>query len=183
MPSVLLTAYADTDVAITAINEIGLELLPAQAVGSPGERLYPVIDDLLDDWRTPTRRDSEVRVVGDRGLSAATRCKTFLAGNHVPYAWSTSSAIPKVSPGRLGRRQRADAPPCSSRNRSPLRRPNARTRGDVGLRTQAHSPSTTWCIVGGGPAGLATPSTRRPRGCAPCSSSSQAPGGQAGQSA
>jgi len=64
---VLLTAYADTDAAIKAINDIGLDHYLMKPWDPPDERLYPVIDDLLSDWRLAHRGDHEaVRVIGDR---------------------------------------------------------------------------------------------------------------------
>ena len=85
---VLLTAYADTDVAIRAINDIGLDYYLLKPWDPPAERLYPVIDDLLDDWREGHRDDSGgVRVVGHRWSERSHEIKTFLARNHVPYRW------------------------------------------------------------------------------------------------
>src|SRR5512139_1998284 len=84
----LLTAYADTDVAIKAINDIGLDYYMLKPWDPPEEHLYPVVDDLLDDWRGghPDVTD-QVRVVGHRWSDRAHEVKTFLARNHVPYRW------------------------------------------------------------------------------------------------
>ena len=84
----LLTAYADTDVAITAINEIGLDYYLLKPWDPPEDRLYPIVDDLLGDWRRANPvRTSEVRIVGHRWSERSHDLKTFLARNHVPYAW------------------------------------------------------------------------------------------------
>ena len=84
----LLTAYADTDVAITAINEIGLDYYLLKPWDPPEERLYPVVDDLLGDWRRANpEQTSEVRMVGHRWSERSHDLKTFLARNHVPYRW------------------------------------------------------------------------------------------------
>ena len=85
----LLTAYADTDVAIKAINDIGLDYYLLKPWDPPEERLYPVLDDLLDDWqrRAPRDDDGELRVVGHRWSERSHEIKTFLARNHVPYRW------------------------------------------------------------------------------------------------
>ena len=85
---VLLTAYADTEVAIKAINDIGLDYYLLKPWDPPEERLYPVLDDLLSDWRDAHVEDTEgVRVVGDRWSERSHDVKTFLARNHVPYRW------------------------------------------------------------------------------------------------
>jgi len=84
----LLTAYADTDVAIKAINEIGLDYYLLKPWDPPEERLYPVIDDLLGDWRHANPdHTSDLRVVGHRWSDRSHEIKTFLARNHVPYRW------------------------------------------------------------------------------------------------
>ncbi|HEX6921119.1 MAG TPA: response regulator, partial [Actinomycetes bacterium] len=84
----LLTAYADTDVAIKAINDIGLDYYLLKPWDPPEERLYPVIDDLLADWRQGHLEDTgDVRVVGHRWSERSYEVKTFLARNHVPYRW------------------------------------------------------------------------------------------------
>ena len=84
----LLTAYADTDVAIRAINDIGLDYYLLKPWDPPEERLYPVVDDLLDDWRQANPdHTSDVRVVGHRWSDRSHEVKTFLARNHVPYRW------------------------------------------------------------------------------------------------
>src|SRR5204863_1790625 len=86
--SLLLTAYADTEVAIQAINDIGLDYYLLKPWDPPEERLYPVVDDLLGDWRAANPvRTSEVRVVGHRWSERSHELKTFMARNHVPYEW------------------------------------------------------------------------------------------------
>ena len=84
----LLTAYADTDVAINAINDIGLDYYLLKPWDPPEERLYPIIDDLLDDWRKANPdHTSDVRVIGHRWSDRSHEIKMFLARNHVPYRW------------------------------------------------------------------------------------------------
>src|SRR4029450_3587688 len=84
----LLTAYADTDVAITAINDIGLDYYLLKPWDPPSERLYPVTDDLLSDWRQANPdHTSDVRVVGHRWSERGHDIKLFLARNHAPYRW------------------------------------------------------------------------------------------------
>src|SRR5215469_10626798 len=80
----LLTAYADTEVAIAAINDIGLDYYLLKPWDPPEERLYPVIDDLLEDWRRENPdHTSDVRVVGHRWSDRGYEIKTFLARNYV----------------------------------------------------------------------------------------------------
>src|SRR5215203_2329626 len=84
----LLTAYADTDVAIRAINDIGLDYYLLKPWDPPEERLYPIIDGLLDDWEHANpEHATDVRVVGHRWSQQSHEIKTFLARNHVPYRW------------------------------------------------------------------------------------------------
>ena len=84
----LLTAYADTDVAIRAINDIGLDYYMFKPWEPPEQSLYPVVDDLLAAWRQ-THRDGEgtVRVVGHLWSDRSYDVKMFLARNHIPYVW------------------------------------------------------------------------------------------------
>lgn len=82
----LLTAYADTDIAIKAINNIGLDYYLLKPWDPPAQRLYPVVDDLLDDWRAANPdKTAELRVVGHRWSERSHSVKLFLARNHVPY--------------------------------------------------------------------------------------------------
>ncbi|CAN5703542.1 hypothetical protein BH24ACT26_BH24ACT26_08110 [soil metagenome] len=84
----MLTAYADTDVAIKAINDIGLDYYLLKPWDPPAERLYPVIDELLGDWQQAHPQDTgDVRVVGHRWSERSHEIKTFLARNYVPYRW------------------------------------------------------------------------------------------------
>src|SRR5215203_782279 len=84
----LLTAYADTDVAIRAINDIGLDYYLLKPWDPPEELLYPVLDELLSDWRDAHPEEQRgIRVVGHRWSEQSHEVKTFLARNHVPYRW------------------------------------------------------------------------------------------------
>jgi len=84
----LLTAYADTEVAIQGINDIGLDYYLLKPWDPPAERLYPVLDDLLDDWRAEHPDvTSDIRIVGHRWSERSHALKIFLARNHVPYRW------------------------------------------------------------------------------------------------
>src|SRR6266498_1361899 len=81
-------ALIATDVAIKAINDIGLDYYLLKPWDPPEDQLFPVVDDLLSDWRQANPEDtSDVRVVGNRWSDRAHDIKTFLARNHVPYRW------------------------------------------------------------------------------------------------
>src|SRR5215211_1921175 len=97
---VLLTAYADTDAAIAAINEAGINHYLLKPWDPPEENLYPILDDLLEDWQASFPPPFEgIRVLGNRWSPASHNIKDFLARNHVPYQWmdiETTAADPEV---------------------------------------------------------------------------------------
>ncbi len=182
----LLTAYADTDVAIRAINTIGLDHYLLKPWDPPEERLYPVIDDLLEDWaRENPNRESEVRVVGHRWSERSHEVKTFLARNHVPYRWFD---IEKDEEGQrllaLAGATPDDLPLVLVPDAEALRSPGLRVLATaLGLRTTATQPLYDLCIVGGGPAGLAAAVYGASEGLSTVIVEREAPGGQAGTSA
>jgi len=181
----LLTAYADTDVAITAINEIGLDYYLLKPWDPPEERLFPVVDDLLGDWRRGHPDiTNDIQVVGDRWSDRTHELKNFLARNHVPYRWYD------VERDEDGRRlflaaggDRVDLPLVLVPDRDPLRSPTLLdAAGALGLHVQAEHPLYDVCIVGGGPAGLAAGVYAASEGLKTVIVEREAPGGQAGQS-
>jgi thioredoxin reductase (NADPH) len=182
----LLTAYADTDVAIRAINDIGLDHYLLKPWDPPEERLYPVLDDLLDDWREANRdHTSEVRVVGHRWSERSHDIKMFLARNHVPYRWYD---VERDAEARrlqdLAGAAAADLPLVLVPDGDTLRSPSTLDlAGALGLRTTAQQPLYDVCIVGGGPAGLAAAVYAASEGLSTVVVEREAPGGQAGQSA
>lgn len=182
----LLTAYADTDVAISAINDIGLDHYLLKPWDPPEDRLYPVVDDLLSDWHNAhPEQTNEVRVVGHRWSDASDLVKTFLANNHVPYVWLD------VERDEEGARLRdlADAGPedlplVLVPDGDTLRAPTpVAVATALGLRTRAERDLYDLCIVGGGPAGLAAAVYAASEGLSTVIVEHDAPGGQAGQSA
>jgi thioredoxin reductase (NADPH) len=183
---VLLTAYADTDVAIRAINEIGLDYYLLKPWDPPEERLYPVIDDLLGDWwRANPDHTSDVRVVGHRWSERSHDIKRFLASNHVPYRWYDVERDAEAGRLRdLARATPADLPLVLVPDGETLRSPSTLDlAGALGLRTSARQPLYDVCIVGGGPAGLAAAMYAASEGLSTVIVEREAPGGQAGQSA
>ena len=182
----LLTAYADTEVAIKAINDIGLDYYLMKPWDPPQERLYPVIDDLLGDWiQDHPEETSDLRIIGDRWSERSHDVKTFLARNHVPYRWLDIERDEEAA--RLMELAEAtidDLPLVMAPDGETLRSP---TQLDVasalGLRTRAEQPLYDLCIVGAGPAGLAAAVYAASEGLRTVVVERDAPGGQAGQSA
>lgn len=182
----LLTAYADTDVAIKAINDIGLDHYLLKPWDPPEERLYPVVDDLLGDWsRAHPDHTSDVRVVGHRWSDRSYEIKTFLARNHVPYSWHDIEADQEGQRlGGLATAAPADLPLVLIPDGETLRSPSTlELASALGLRTTARQPLYDVCIVGGGPAGLAAAVYGASEGLSTVIVEREAPGGQAGESA
>ncbi len=182
----LLTAYADTEVAIRAINEIGLDHYLLKPWDPPEERLYPVVDGLLSDWANAhPDRAAEVRVVGHRWSDRTYEVKSFLTRNHVPYR--SYDVERDAEAARLLAAAGAGAdelPLVVTADGTALRGPSAVSlAGALGLRTQAAQPLYDVCIVGAGPAGLAAAVYAASEGLSTVVVEREAPGGQAGQSA
>ena len=182
----LLTAYADTDVAIKAINDIGLDYYMLKPWDPPQDKLYPVVEDLLGDWQEGHRDSADqVRVVGHRWSDRSQEVKTFLTRNHVPYAWldveRDDGAVELVE---LAGARPDDLPLVLVPEGEPLRSPtNREVAAALGLHTLADAPLYDLCIVGGGPAGLAAAVYASSEGLRTVVVERDAPGGQAGQSA
>jgi thioredoxin reductase (NADPH) len=184
--NLLMTAYADTDVAIAAINEIGLDHYLLKPWDPPEDRLYPVVDDLLDDWRAENPlAEVDVRVVGHRWSERSYEVKTFLARNHVPYLWFD---VELDQEGRrlaeLAKASPDDLPLVLVPDSEPLVSPSTVDLAErLGLRTRAEQPLYDLCIVGAGPAGLAAAVYAASEGLSTVVVEREAPGGQAGTSA
>jgi thioredoxin reductase (NADPH) len=182
----LLTAYADTDVAIKAINDIGLDYYLLKPWDPPAERLYPVIDDLLGDWQQAHPQDTaDVRVVGHRWSERTHEVKTFLARNHVSYRWLDVDRDDEAQRLRgLAHAPADDLPLVLLPDGETLQSPSTLDLAEaLGLRTRAQQPLYDLCIVGGGPAGLAAAVYAASEGLRTVVAEREAPGGQAGQSA
>lgn len=182
----LLTAYADTEVAIRAINEIGLDHYLMKPWAPPEERLYPVLDDLLDAWdRANGQRFDGVRVVGNRWSERSYDTRMFLARNHVPYQWLELECHPEaerlqglfgVSEGPLPLVLLPDGTVLHGATMPEL-------AAALGLHTTTESALYDVVIVGAGPAGLAAAVYAASEGLRTAVIERDAPGGQAGQSA
>jgi thioredoxin reductase (NADPH) len=182
----LLTAYADTEAAIRAINQAHIDYYLLKPWDPPEEQLYPILDDLLADWQAGFRPPFEgVRVVGHRWSPEAHAIRDFLARNQVPYRWIDLEAA--AEPGKAleenGLSADAALPTVILENGDVLPQPDlsAIAQG-VGLRVRAEKPFYELAIVGAGPAGLAAAVYGASEGLRTVMVEREAPGGQAGQS-
>jgi thioredoxin reductase (NADPH) len=182
----LLTAYADTDAAIRAINSTRIDYYLLKPWDPPTEKLYPVLDDLLDDWLASFRPPFEgIRVVGNRWSPRSHQVKDFLARNQVPYQWLDIELEPEAQ--KLIEYAESDSQqqlplvlfPDGSRLIQPSKSEIAER---IGLKTQAERPFYDLVIVGGGPAGLAAAVYAASEGLTTLMIEREAPGGQAGSS-
>lgn len=176
----LLTAYADTDAAIAALNEGRVDYYLLKPWDPPEEKLYPVLDDLLADWRAAWRPGyGGLRLVGDRWGADGHRLRDFLSRNQIPYTFldverddharqlAGDDALPVV------------LTPDGARLSNPS---NAEVAEAAGLRHQAERDFYDLAIIGGGPAGLASAVYGASEGLKTVLVEREAPGGQAGTS-
>lgn len=186
---VLLTAYADTDAAIRAINEVAVHHYLLKPWDPPEQNLYPVLDDLLEDWQGNYRPPFEgIRVLGNRWSPKSHDLKDFLARNQVPYQWldveaSESDAEVRRLVDSLEAGELQQLPvvlfPDGTRLAAPA---NSEVAGRIGLRTRADAEFYDLAIIGGGPAGLAAAVYGASEGLHTVMIERDAPGGQAGMS-
>jgi thioredoxin reductase (NADPH) len=181
----LITAYADTDAAIRAINTARIEYYLMKPWDPPEEQLYPVLDDLLEDWQASFHPPFEgIRIVGHRWSAKSHLIKEFLARNHVPYQWLD---IEKDEEARrlvnVAAASDLDLPLVLFADGSHLTEPsNAVIAEKIGLRTRAEQPFYDVIVVGAGPAGLAAAVYGSSEGLRTALIEREAPGGQAGMS-
>ncbi|MEO0557357.1 MAG: FAD-dependent oxidoreductase [Bacteroidota bacterium] len=177
---VLLTAYADTDAAIQAINDSRVHYYLLKPWDPPQEKLYPVLDDLLEDWQASFRPGyGGLRLLGDRWSPDGHRLRDFLSRNQIPYTFlnveqdenarqlAGDSGLPLVI---LSDGTRIENPP------------NAELAEHVGLSRTANREFYDLAIIGGGPAGLASAVYGASEGLKTVLLEREAPGGQAGTS-
>ncbi len=185
---VLLTAYADTEAAIKAINSVQLNHYLLKPWDPPDQHLYPVLDDLLDDWYADFSPPFEgVRVLGTRWSAKSYDVRNFLARNQVPYQWLDADAAerePDVK--RLIeslKNEDLKLPTVFFADGSRLPEPNSHQIAEkLGLRTRAGLEFYDLAILGGGPAGLAAAVYGASEGLKTVMVEREAPGGQAGLS-
>ena len=186
---VLLTAYADTDAAIAAINEAGINYYLLKPWDPPEENLYPVLDELLEDWTAAFPAQFEgIRVLGNRWSPASHNIKDFLARNHLPYQWldietAASDAEVRDLVALLDEEETHNLPIVILPNGARLRQPSLADLAEhAGLKTRATEAFYDLAIVGGGPAGLAAAVYGASEGLRTVMIEREAPGGQAGLS-
>lgn len=181
---VLLTAYSDTQAAISGINDVGLDYYLLKPWTPPGERLYPVLDDLLSDWTAHVRLPYEgIRVAGDRSSPRSYALKDFLSSNQIPYQWIDVDRDPSIREliGSFG--DASALPVVLFPDGSHLAAPTNRELAEkIGLQTRARLPFYDLAIVGAGPAGLAAALYGSSEGLRTVLLEQNAPGGQAGTS-
>src|SRR5437762_1187549 len=184
----LLTAYADTTAAISAINQANINYFFLKPWDPPTEHLYPQVDDLLDDWQASYRPAFEgIRVLGTRWSPRSYELRDFLARNHVPYQWidvelSANDPETKRLLEALGP-EAANLPVVLFPDGTKLLESvPADVAQKVGLRTRAQTSFYDLAIVGGGPAGLAAAVYGASEGLHTVIIEREAPGGQAGMS-
>ncbi|NOH01318.1 MAG: FAD-dependent oxidoreductase [Chloroflexi bacterium] len=182
---VLLTAYADSQAAIDAINEARLDYYLMKPWHPPEERLYPILDELLEDWKARVRLPYEgIRIAGTLWSLASHQAKDFLTRHQIPYQWLD---IEKDSSARgLVEGVSADLsklPVIFFPDGSVLIAPDIKTLAEkVGLQTQAGLPFYDLVVIGSGPAGLAAAVYAGSEGLKCLVVEKGAPGGQAGSS-
>jgi thioredoxin reductase (NADPH) len=186
---VLLTAYADTDAAIAAINEAGINHYLLKPWDPPEDMLYPVLDDLLEDWRANHHPPFDgIRVLGNRWSPASHNIKDFLARNHVPYQWLDIEAVEADGEVRrlvesLDEEERRHLPLVIFSDGGRLPEPSTSDVAErIGLKARAAKEFYDLAIVGGGPAGLAAAVYGASEGLRTVMIEREAPGGQAGMS-
>jgi thioredoxin reductase (NADPH) len=184
----LLTAYADTNAAISAINQANINYFFLKPWDPPADHLYPQLDDLLDDWRASYRPTFEgIRVLGTRWSPRSYELRDFLARNRVPYQWIDVEA--SANDPETKRLLEALGPEASNLpivlfpdGTKLLESVPSEVAQRVGLRTRAQTDFYDLAIVGGGPAGLAAAVYGASEGLKTVMIECDAPGGQAGMS-
>jgi thioredoxin reductase (NADPH) len=183
---VLLTAYADTDAAIRAINTVKIDYYSMKPWDPPEENLYPVLDDLLGDWQAQYRPPFQgIRLIGHRWSADSHALKDFLGRNSIPYQWldvESNGEEARVLLQKAGLDE-GQLPAVLFDDGSHLAEPSIREVAEkIGGRTRAERPFYDLVIVGGGPAGLAAAVYGASEGLATVLVEREAPGGQAGTS-
>ncbi|MCW2983254.1 MAG: response regulator [Conexibacter sp.] len=182
---VLLTAYADTDAAIRAINDVALDYYLLKPWDPPEEELYPVVSDLLTTWESGAALESGgVRVIGHRFSKPAHDLRDFLARNRVPGRWldierdGEARELLKVAGV-----EQSGLPVALLEDGSVLERPTVLELAErLGVANQPLTDHYDLVIVGGGPAGLAAAVYGASEGLTTVMVEREAPGGQAGTS-
>ncbi len=180
----LLTAYADTDAAIQAINEVGIDHYLLKPWDPPDDKLYPILDDVLMDWNAHVGAPFDgIRVLGTSWSPSTYEVKKFLARNEVPYRYidierdADAAAIVNASGHAVA------LPLVILADDTQIWNPDRHDLASaIGIHSVAEAPFYDLVIVGGGPAGLAAAVYGSSEGLATALIEREAPGGQAGTS-
>jgi thioredoxin reductase (NADPH) len=185
----LLTAYADTDAAIAAINRVHIHQYLLKPWDPPEQNLYPVLDDLIEDWKGNYRPPFQgIRVLGNRWSPHSHAVKDFLARYNVPYRWLDIERKDVDQEVRelvdvLNEPEPKSLPLVLFPDGSKLYSPSpAEIAEQIGLRTRPESDFYDLVIIGGGPSGLAAGVYGASEGLRTVMIEREAPGGQASQS-
>ncbi|MDG4824001.1 FAD-dependent oxidoreductase [Asanoa sp. WMMD1127] len=181
---VLLTAYADTDAAIDAINRVDLDHYLLKPWNPPEEKLYPVLDSLLEAWTaTPEAGSTVTRVVGHRWSAPSFKVRDFLARNLVPYRWYLCDEPEGARLLAAAGVTEADVPLVITPEGKSLVQPSESDLAThVGLSTTPAKDFYDLVVVGAGPAGLGAAVYGASEGLRTLLVERHATGGQAGQS-
>jgi thioredoxin reductase (NADPH) len=180
----LLTAYADTDAAISAINLVDVDAYLLKPWDPPDEKLYPVVDGMIDAWRAaPDTGFEGVKLVGHRWSAPSFRARDFLARNAVPYRWYSADEPEGQRILSAAGAGPDDVPVVVTPDAQVLRHPSeAELAGVAGLDTEPREDFYDLVVVGGGPAGLGAAVYGASEGLRTVLVEREATGGQAGQS-
>ncbi len=182
---VLLTAYSDTDAAIKAINEVQLDYYLMKPWDPPEEKMYPMLDDLLDDWISGYAPDFDgIRVVGYQFSPNSHQIKDYLSGNLFPYRWldaeNNENAKELIEANNI---ESKDLPVVFFEDGSFISNPKINVIAEkLGLSPKASADLYDVVIIGAGPSGLAAAVYGASEGLKTLLIERRAPGGQAGTS-
>jgi thioredoxin reductase (NADPH) len=181
---VLLTAYADTDAAIKAINEVKLDYYLTKPWDPPEEKLYPILTDLLEDWQGHYRPDFRgIKVIGYQYSPKSHDIKEFLSGYLVPYLWMDANTDEAKQAIKMNNLEVKDLPAIIFADGSLLKAPPVKDiASKIGLTQSAKNELYDVVIIGAGPAGLAASVYGSSEGLKTLLIERKAPGGQAGTS-
>lgn len=182
---VLLTAYSDIDAAIKAINDVQLDYYLMKPWDPPEEKLYPIINDLLEAWQMQYIPDYQgIRVIGYQYNPKSHEIKDFLAGNLVPYQWLDIEKSDKAKELlQLHQIEEKSLPAVIFEDQSALAKPEINEIAQkIGMKVQAAEQLYDVVIIGAGPAGLAAAVYGGSEGLKTLLIEKRAPGGQAGTS-
>jgi thioredoxin reductase (NADPH) len=182
---VLLTAYSDIEAAIKAINEIRLDYYLMKPWSPPEEKLYPVLDEILDDWQSFYKPDHEgTRIIGFQWSPKSHKIKEFLSGNLVPYIWMDIETNEHAEEFlKSASVVHSDLPAVILKDGTVLINPSLEDLAKgVGLRQQAEHKMYDVVIIGAGPAGLAASVYGSTEGLKTLLIERSNPGGQASSS-